>query len=183
MVLMAPSTTLRLKVEKGSVVLKGVPRMPGQGTSSPEGAESPGQGSNVSASAVCYTCGRPGACMTCLTCSRHFCSEVFSSDGSLTCFQKNQECAQAAMQTRALEVLDHIGSCRGRGRLNPDYHGYMIWPAGDGTERMVRRSCPCCQVPSSCPLCRDQARTAAITLAIEDKKRQRPGQGKGLDKA
>ena len=82
MVLMAPSTTLRLKVEKGSVVLKGVPRMPGQGMSSPEGAESPGQGSNVSASAVCYTCGRPG---TCLTCSRHFCSEVFSSDGSLTC--------------------------------------------------------------------------------------------------
>ena len=87
------------------------------------------------------------------------------------------------MQTRALEVLDHIGSCRGRGRLNPDYHGYTMWPAGDGTERMVRRSCPCCQVPSSCPLCRDQARTAAITLAIEDKKRQRPGQGKGLDKA
>lgn len=58
-------------------------------------------------------------------------------------------------QNLKLRIAAHIGSCRGLGRRHDNYHGFMVLRS-HGKEKLVRRTCPCCEVPASCPACSQQ---------------------------
>ena len=54
-----------------------------------------------------------------------------------------------AERTSSSAQINHLGSCRGRGRRIPSYHGFLR----DSHGKLQKRMCGCCQDEPECPVC------------------------------